>query len=138
MTKVARRARFNAQPPKVPGTAMVIFKGVMVSLLVSLVAVLFLAFVSLVTDGSFIENYIRYIMVGITVASIFIGSAYAAQKAGSAGLFIGASVGIIYVLISVAIGLEVTPDTVSFLVLVNKLVAGIAAGTLGGLIGVNL
>jgi putative membrane protein (TIGR04086 family) len=138
VAKVSRNARFGAQPKKAPGVAVLIFKGVLVSLIVSLICVLFLALASLSTESLLVENYARYIMVAVTVISIFIGSAYAAQRAGSAGLFIGMAVGAAYVLISLAIGLEITPDSVSFLVLANKFLAGIAAGALGGLVGVNL
>lgn len=138
MAKVSRRGRFGAQIQKSPGVAVLIFKGLLVSLAVSLVCILFLALTSLATESLLVENYMRYIMVGVTVISIFIGAAYAARKAGSAGLIIGMAVGAVYVLVSLAIGLEITPDSVSFLVLANKFVAGIAAGALGGLIGVNL
>lgn len=128
----------SVQPQKVPGAMTAIGKGVLVSLLVSLVAIIFLSVVSLATESLFIENYLRYIMVGVTVASIFIGSAYAAQRAGGAGLLVGMAVGLVYVLISVGVGLEMTPEPVSLLVLANKFFAGIAAGALGGLVGVNL
>ncbi|MDR3592367.1 MAG: TIGR04086 family membrane protein [Negativicutes bacterium] len=138
MAKVSRRARFGAQPKMAPGVAVLIFKGVLVSLAVSLACVLFLALASLATESLLVENYMRYIMVAVTVISIFSGAAYAAQRAGSAGLFIGMAVGAAYVLISLAIGLEITPESVSFLVLANKFLAGVAAGALGGLVGVNL
>lgn len=117
---------------------MAIGAGVLVGLMVSLVAIIFLSVVSLATESLFIENYLRYIMVAVTVTSIFIGSAFAAQRAGGAGLLVGMAVGIIYVLISVGVGLEMTQEPVSLLVLANKVFAGIAAGALGGLVGVNL
>ena len=138
MAKVSRRTRLSAQPQKGPGTMMAIGKGVLVSLIVSLVAIIFLSVVNLATESLFVENYLRYIMVGVTVASIFIGSAYAAQRAGGAGLLIGMAVGLVYVLISVGVGLEISQESLSILVLANKLLAGIAAGALGGLVGVNL
>lgn len=138
MAKTTRRTRANVQPQRGPGTAVTIGKGVLVSLLVSLVAIIFLSVVSLATENLFIENYLRYITVGVTVVSIFTGSAYAAQRAGGAGLFVGLAVGLVYVLISVAVGLEMTPEPVSLLVLANKFFAGLAAGALGGMVGVNL
>lgn len=118
--------------------AAAIGKGVLVSLTVSLVAIVFLSVVSLATESLFIDNYLRYIMVGVTVASIFIGSAYAAQRAGGFGLLVGMAVGLVYVLISIGVGLETTPEPVSLLVLANKFFAGLAAGALGGLVGINL
>ncbi len=138
MAKVTRRTRMNVPPQKMPGAAMAIGAGVLVSLMVSLVAIIFLSVISLATESLFIENYLRYIMVAVTVTSIFIGSAFAAQRAGGAGLLVGMAVGIVYVLISIGVGLEMTQEPVSLLALANKVFAGIAAGALGGLVGVNL
>lgn len=138
MTKVARHSRYAAQPRKATGPAVVICKGVLVSLAVSLFAVLLLSCISLVSDGSLIEDYLRYIMVGITVVSIFCGSAFAAQRMGSCGLLIGVAVGLIYVLISLAFGMEIAQDIVTLPVMATKFAAGMAAGALGGLVGVNL
>ncbi|MPN12485.1 hypothetical protein SDC9_159803 [bioreactor metagenome] len=80
----------------------------------------------------------QYIMVGVTMVSIFVGSVYATQKSESKGLIIGMAIGFIYVLCSIGIGLEITHEPVVLLVLVNKCIAGLAAGALGGLVGVNL
>jgi putative membrane protein (TIGR04086 family) len=138
VAKVTRRTRMNVPPQKMPGAAMAIGAGVLVSLMVSLVAIIFLSVISLATESLFIENYLRYIMVAVTVTSIFIGSAFAAQRAGGAGLLVGMAVGIVYVLISIGVVLEMTQEPVSLLALANKVFAGIAAGALGGLVGVNL
>jgi putative membrane protein (TIGR04086 family) len=138
VAKVTRRTRASSQPQKGQGAAVVIGKGVLVSLVVSLVAIIFLSVVSLVTDSQFVENYLRYIMVGVTVVSIFIGSAYAAHRAGGGGLIIGVAVGAFYVLISIGLGLELTQEPVSLIVLASKFLAGVASGALGGLVGVNL
>ena len=138
MSKRIDRTRFNTKPPKVSGTAALIFKGVLLSLIVALVCTLFLSMISLVTENTYVDYYIQYIMVGVTMISIFIGSVYATQQAASKGLIIGMLIGIIYVLISVGLGMEISHQSVTILVLANKFVAGIAAGILGGLVGVNL
>ncbi|MDT8901459.1 TIGR04086 family membrane protein [Anaeroselena agilis] len=138
MAKVTRRTRVNVPTQRLPGAVMAIGAGVLVSLIVSLVAIVFLSVVSLATESLFVESYLRYIMVAVTVTSIFIGSAFAARRAGGAGLLVGMAVGFMYVLISVGVGLEMTQEPVSLLVLANKAFAGIAAGALGGLVGVNL
>jgi len=138
VSKRMDRTRFNTKPPKVSGTAALIVKGVLVSLITALVCTLFLSLISLVTDNTYVDQYIQYIMVGVTMLSIFIGSVYATQQAASKGLIIGMLIGIIYVLISVGLGMEMSLESVSILVLVNKFVAGICAGILGGLVGVNL
>lgn len=139
MAKVSRHSRFNAPPQKAPGAIiLMILKGLVVSLVVSLICTFFLSLISLVSDSSFVEHYLSYLMVGITVTSIFIGSAYATQKAQSMGLIIGMAIGLLYVLISVGIGVKLSPEPLSWLVLTNKFFAGLAAGALGGLVGVNL
>ncbi|HAK73756.1 MAG TPA: TIGR04086 family membrane protein [Sporomusaceae bacterium] len=117
---------------------VLILKGVITSVAVSIFCILFLALISLTSDNTFIEAYMQYIMVGVSLTSIFIGSAYATQQAQAMGLIIGVTVGIIYVLVSLGIGVELNNETLSMLVVVNKLVAGVAAGALGGLVGVNL
>lgn len=138
MNKISRRLRSNTQPTRSDGTAVLIFKGVITSVAVSVFCILFLSLISLTSDSSFIDAYMQYILVGVSLTSIFIGSAYATQKAQTMGLIIGMTVGIIYVLVSLGIGVELNNDTLSIFVVANKIVAGLAAGALGGLVGVNL
>ena len=137
MSKRIGKTRFNTTP-KGPGTAILIGKGVFVSIITSLVCTFFLSLISLVTENTYIDNYMQYVMVGVTLVSIFIGSVYATQQAESKGLIIGILIGLIYVLISVGIGMEISRESISLLVLANKFMAGVAVGILGGLVGVNL
>ncbi|WP_378952228.1 TIGR04086 family membrane protein [Pelosinus sp. sgz500959] len=138
MSKRIDRTRLHTKPPKVSGTAMLIIKGVVVSFTFSLACVLFLTMISMMTENAYVDNYIQYIMVGVTMLSIFSGSVYAAHHAAAKGMLIGIAIGIIYVLFSVGIGMELNQGTVSVFVLANKFVAGIAVGILGSLVGVNL
>jgi len=130
--------RFNTKPSRVSGTAVLILRGVLVSLIVSLACTLFLSVISLVTENTYIDSYIQYIMVGVNMISIFIGSIYATQQIAAKGLLIGMFVGLIYVLLSAGFGMEIIHQYISLSVLANKFVAGVAAGILGGLVGVNL
>lgn len=139
MAKITRRARFvSKRQMESTGIILLIFKGVGVSLVVSVVFLMFLALISLISDNLLIDRYMKYIMVGVTMISIFVGSIYSAQRAESKGLIIGMSIGVVYVLCSVAIGLKLSHEPVIMLVILNKCVAGVAAGALGGLVGVNL
>ena len=63
MSKCIDRTRFNTKPPKVSGTVLLIFRGVMVSLIVALVCTLFLSVISLVTDNTYVDYYIQYINI---------------------------------------------------------------------------
>jgi len=121
VAKVAGRRRYNAQPPKGSGVVIPV-----------------LSFLTLTSESSFLEHYMQYVMVAVTMGSIFIGSAFATRKVESKALIVGMAVGCIYVLISVGIGMEITNESITLLILANKFIAGIAAGALGGIIGVNL
>lgn len=138
MTKMSRHLRSTPKVQKNPGVALLIFKGVTASLLLSIAFALFLSLVSLITENSYIDHYMQYIMVAVTMLSIFIGSVYATQKSESRGLIIGMSIGIIYVLFSIGLGMKLSHEPIVTLVIIYKFIAGIAAGALGGLIGVNL
>ncbi|BBB93065.1 MAG TPA: TIGR04086 family membrane protein [Methylomusa anaerophila] len=138
MAKISRRMHNYSDTPRSVSIPLAIFKGVIVSITSSLVFALFFALISMVSDSNYIDKYLEYIVVAITLTSIFIGSVYATQQIESKGLIIGITVGLIYVLFSVGIGMELGQEPVSLLVLGNKLAAGILAGALGGFIGVNL
>jgi putative membrane protein (TIGR04086 family) len=138
VSKYVGRTRFNTKSPKESGATILICKGVLVSIIVSLFCTFFLSVISLVTENTYIDSYMQYIMVGVTMLSIFLGSVYATQQAESKGLLIGILIGITYVLISTGLGMEISQESISLLVLINKFLAGTAVGILGGLIGVNL
>jgi len=138
VAKVAGRRRYNAQPPKGSGVVIPVFQGLLVSFIVSIISIIFLSFLTLTSESSFLEHYMQYVMVAVTMGSIFIGSAFATSKVESKALIVGMAVGCIYVLISVGIGMEITNESITLLILANKFIAGIAAGALGGIIGVNL
>lgn len=138
MSKRIASTRFNTKPSKVSGTGELIVRGVMVSLLVSMVCTVLLSLISLITEDTYIDSYIQYIMVGVTMLSIFVGSMYATRQAASKGMLIGTFVGVVYVLLSAGLGMEMIQEYISIAILANKLVAGVAAGILGGLVGVNL
>jgi len=132
------RTRMNKKPPKVLGTAVLIGRGVLVSWIFALVCTLFLSLISMVTENTYVDSNIQFIMVGVTMLSIFVGSAYATKHAASKGLLIGMIIGFIYVLVTMVFGMELHQETSSLFALTNKFVAGIAAGIVGGLVGVNL
>lgn len=136
---VHNRSRWNtADNKKTTSLLSLIIRGTCISFIFSLLSVLLLAVFTLVSDSEYLESYLEYIMVAISIGSIFLGSVLATQKAEAKGLLIGISIGILYVSISVLIGMELNNDAATALVLLNKLLAGIAAGALGGLVGVNL
>ncbi len=138
MAKLSRSKRPVIQTPRSTGTIMIVLKGVLISLAVSLLFIFLLTLFSLVSQSTVLEGSTPYVMIAVTLISIFIGSTWASYRAQSRGLIIGISVGALYILLSMIIGMEMTQDTLSVSVLANKLFAGLAAGALGGFVGVNL
>lgn len=138
MSKRMDRTRLHTKPPKVSGRAMLICKGVLVSFSFSFACILLLTISSVMTENTYVDDYIQYIMVGVMMLSIFIGSVFSAYYAKAKGMLIGICIGIIYIFFSVGIGMEINQGSISIFMLANKLMAGIAVGILGGLVGVNL
>lgn len=132
------KRRYGLKPRKISAMLLMVAAGVLVSLVISLVAIAFLSLCLLFSDNLAIERHISYVIVGITLLSIFAGSVYATFTLEARGLVMGMVIGFCYVSLSILIGLELVGEPFSLLVLANKYVAGIAAGALGGLVGVNL
>lgn len=132
------KSRKNQNFKGKPGFIYCIIKGVVLSLFLALTSTLILTFLLSYWDLSFVEAHLQWIMVAITVISIFIGSTYSTYRVESKGLIIGILVGLFYILSGVAVTWTLGNDSFSLLLFTNKLVAGIAAGALGGLLGVNL
>jgi putative membrane protein (TIGR04086 family) len=138
MAKTSYRTKSNPKKPENTNIPLIIFKGVAVSIAISLFFALCLSVVSLLSEERFIDNYLEYIMVAVTMISIFAGSVYATKQTAAKGLLIGCAVGAVYVLFSIGVSLEFSHEQVSWLMLANKFAAGSLAGALGGFIGVNL
>lgn len=134
----AKKIGRYSSPTAQTGHVRYIMYGLGVSVMATLFFSLFLSFASMVTTSVQVETYMSYVVVGVTVTSIFIGSAYAAQKAGNNGLVIGAAIGAIYVFLSIALGMKLNGETITLAMFANKFFAGVAAGALGGTVGVNL
>lgn len=123
-----------------PGTPVLhlpsIFRGVLVSLGLSLglstVAGLAYYFTSLS------ENTMPWVSAVILFISVTAGSGYAAKRARSKGLFNGLGVGVItFVVIWISVGMFL-PSNVLLAGAVSKLAITLAAGGLGGTLGVGL
>lgn len=138
MHKKGKFVRNNSQEQNTVNLAITLCKGVAVSFFISLTLIMILAFIRTVMENDFATEYMQYIMVAITMISIFVASLYAGCQAKSKGFIIGCCIGIIYVLISIGIGMKSGQDSITFFAFVNKLFAGAAAGALGGMLGINL
>lgn len=138
MAKQNRKATYP-QPPKSPANYIAaILKGVVVSIIISVICALFLSLLVLISDNRHLEEYLDHIMIGVALASVFLGSLYAAKKVASRGLLVGIGIGIIYALFSVGVSSELGQNQILLPMLANKLAAASLAGALGGFVGINL
>ncbi|MDL2280445.1 TIGR04086 family membrane protein [Selenomonadales bacterium OttesenSCG-928-I06] len=132
---------------------ILVLKGVVVSIIISMISIFFLSLVTIVTDlyntnttiGNVIaifsynlDFYLNYIMIGITMLSIFFASLYIAKVSQRRGALLGIAIGCIYVLFSVGISTDLGQNQIFIASFLNKLLAGCFSGALGGFIGVNM
>jgi putative membrane protein (TIGR04086 family) len=71
-------------------------------------------------------------------ASVVAAGAYAARRAGGLGWVHGLAVGLGYAAATSLLAPLVFPGGLTWLLLLERLAVGAAAGTLGGVVGVNL
>ena len=148
MARINKTTTFIQLPKSPINYIAAILKGVALSIIISIICALILSVIVFVSDSGRIDEYLGYIMLGVTLVGIFAGSAYAARKiangsvnsnigAGNA-LLVGISIGIIYVLFSVGISSDLGQNQILLPMLGNKIAAGSLAGALGGFIGINI
>lgn len=138
MTKYTLRARFASRAPKKIKIITWIIRGIFISSIVALGLTVVLSAITLLLETDYIDLYIKYIMVAVTLFSVFTGSMYAANRAQTKGLIVGGCVGLIYAMIFIVIGSSWNREELLLFIILNKMAASVAAGLLGGLIGVNL
>lgn len=138
MAKAVKYRKGGMPPARSTGIAMSIILGFIVSVCISLLLITLLSLINVVSDTFYIDNYLQYLMVAVNMLSIFIGSVYAAQRVQAKVLLTGMAVGFLFVVFSVGVGMTMSGEPISLSLLAGKLLTGLAAGALGGLVGVNL
>lgn len=138
MAKPAKYRKITPPAVRPIQTIGLIIRGVLVGLCISLFFTLLFSLVTLASDTVYIGQYTHYVMIAVNIVSIFIGSVYASRQAQSRILLIGITVGVLYVLLSILIGMQLNGETIALSVFINKILTGIAAGALGGVIGLHL
>lgn len=108
--------------------------GVAVALLVVVCLSFLLGLVLHLTPLS--EAYLESYALAVTTLGVFLGAAAAAQAAQSRGLVHGTAVASVFLLLVLAVGL-LGPFTISFGVFAKTSLAAVAAGVLGGIVGVS-
>ena len=84
------------------------------------------------------ENTINYVVIGIASISILIGSILSVSKIAKKGIFNGAIVGGIYVIVIYLLSSTINSNFNINLSAIILMAASIIAGMIGGIIGVNM
>lgn len=139
MARNDRHPRRSYQEPSGPDHFILfIAKGSAISVVASLLFSVFLTIINLVTDLAVIERSMPYILLGTTVCSVFIGSAYAGRQAQSRGMLIGVGVAMAYVLVTAIFAMQISAETLDITAFVQKTAVITAIGAIGGIVGTNL
>lgn len=114
---------------------IVIFKGIVLSMISTLILLFIFATILTYTDVS--ENTIMPVIIMVTCVSILIGSSIATHKIKKMGLLNGGVIGGIYISLLYIISSIINTG---FSLDINSIIMisfGILSGTIGGIVGVN-
>lgn len=138
-----KRSSSNKPSKNQPSYSIIrkIFAGVLYSIILSITLSAILAVIYLNSNSiinEFIDRFTAYIVFAISLISIFCSSILIVRKNHSKTLIIGLAIGGLYTIFISVIGYQFFHDSFVFSVFANKFLAGVAAGGLGSLVGVNL
>ncbi|WP_366921870.1 TIGR04086 family membrane protein [Metallumcola ferriviriculae] len=114
-----------------PSTLNSVFKGVVTSLVLTLIFTFIAALAVYISPLS--EKFLSLTSLIILLVSVFVGGNIAARRAGGKGLIVGFLVGLGFFFLLILIGLVFTPQTLTLTTLSVKLVYTLLAGILGGI-----
>lgn len=107
----------------------------------TILTIVFLIFYTLITSLSSKGMENSELGIGfliITVISVLYGAAYAARSAGEKGWFVGMMVGLIYILLIYLVSIISGRESSLGLKDIFRILLCIFAGTLSGMLGINL
>lgn len=116
--------------------AIRIFKGLLFSLVITLVSIFIFSIV--LTYSNISESTIPIVIVVLTFISIFIGTIIGVRKISKNGMLNGAIIGGSYVLLLYFISSLLNTGFTLNIYTIIMIVAGIISGIIGGIIGVNM
>lgn len=129
-----KKENSNNQGPAINFSA--IYKGTLVTLVISLILSILVGIIYYLSSLS--ESTLPWMASGILCLSVFIGGGLAANWVGAKGLYHGLGVGVVYfILVWLVAGLFL-PGSVSLVGFASKLAMSLAAGSIGGVLGVGL
>ena len=111
-------------------------KGIVFALLFSLVCFLILSIILSFTNIS--ENIIKPASYIVMIISIVLASGYVAQRVNKKGWIYGGITGLLYILVLTIIGAFTGGGFILDQLFVSRILIGIVAGSIGGILGINL
>ncbi|KUO67024.1 MAG: hypothetical protein APF84_17690 [Gracilibacter sp. BRH_c7a] len=106
-------------------------QGILIAALASLILTIFL---SIIYYFSSIQESTLHSIVCIAI-SVFLASALVSYQAGSKGIIYGLSIGLGFFILSIIVYYIFYSGSPSWLVLLEKALASLVAGVLGGIVG---
>ena len=129
MNKLIDNTKYN-------NSLMIIIKGIIISLIITLSSIFILAII--LTYSNLSENFISPIIIGVTAISILIGTSISTIKLSKNGILNGGIIGGIYIILIylissiINVGFEVNMQSIIMII------ASVIAGMIGGIVGVNI
>lgn len=112
--------------------------GMIIAFLITFISLVCLSCIIFFSDFSISDILMHYLVMAIHFFSIFIGCLVVSYFAGEKGFWLGASIGLIYSIIILLLGFGYVQEIFSYQAILYKIIFGIVAGALGGIVGVNL
>ena len=125
----------NIQSEKTINTIVKLGKGLLISILVTLLAIFIFSILLAYTNIS--ERVIPIVIIIMTFISILIGSIISMRKVSNNGMINGAIIGGTYVMLLYLISSILNTGFGLNVYTIIMVIAGIISGIIGGIIGVN-
>ncbi len=113
-----------------------LLKGIVFAFLFSLLCFLILSIILSFTSIS--ESIIKPASYIVMIVSIVIASGYVAQRVNKKGWIHGGVTGLLYILVLTIIGYFTGGGFIFDQLLISRILLGIVAGSIGGILGINL
>lgn len=134
MTSRFRTIERTAEPEGINGAA--IAAGVVMAFALTVIIAAVLAVAITVTDIT--EGDVSGVLYYVGLLTTAVGGGVASRRALTRGWLHGGLVGLVYVVVSLAVGLIIFPGSALFFEAGRKLVIAFAAGAIGGVVGLNV
>ena len=113
-----------------------IIKGIVLSYIITIP--LFIIFSFILTYSDFPEKYVSPVVVVVTIISILFAGAYATKRMKSKGWLNGGVVGFIYIFVLYLFSSIISGNFDIEKKVLSMLLIGVLAGSIGGIIGINI